>query len=90
MDDLILHVPGDSVFVHSLAQLHFNFFHAAFRTLESECAPQFFRFAAAETGGEHGHAQQLFLKQRHAECALEHGFERGMRISDALAPLPSL
>ena len=49
-----------------------------------------FGFAARESGGDHGHAQQLLLKQRHAQRAAQHRFERGMQTIGrfpALAPV---
>ena len=61
---------------HAGAQPGFDFFHAGLRALEAHGAAQFFGFAAGEVGGDHGDAQQLFLKKRNAERALEHGFER--------------
>jgi len=57
------------------------------RTFESHGAAQIFRFASAKVGGDHGDAQQLFLKKWDAECALEHGFERRMGIRDFFASL---
>src|SRR2546426_4294484 len=90
MDDLILNVPGDAILIHSLPQLHFDFFHAFLGSLEAERAAQLFRFAAAESGGDHRHTQQLFLKQRYTQCPFEYRLERRMRVTDSLASLPSL
>ena len=79
-----------SVSLHAAAQLYLDFFHARFGALESEGAAQFFRFAARESRGNHGHAQQLFLKQRHAQRAREHRFERRMQTIGRLASLAAL
>ena len=83
-------VGGDSVVRHAGAQLGFDFAHARLRAFEAHGAAQFFGFAAAEVGGDHGHAQQLLLKQRYAQRAFEHGFERGMRIRDVFASLAAM
>ena len=90
MDDLVLNFAGDSVLIHSLPQLHLDFFHASFRPLEAERAAQLFGFAARESGGDHCHSEQLFLKQRYAQRPLEHRLARRMGIGDALAFLPPL
>src|SRR5437667_10613695 len=87
MDDLVLNFASDAVLIHSLTQLHFNFFHASLGPLEAERAAQFFRFAAAESGRDHRHSQQLFLKQRYAQSPFEDRLERRMRISHRIASL---
>src|SRR5437867_13342053 len=90
MDDLVLNFAGDTVLIHSLTQLHFNFFHASLGLLEAERTAQFFRFAAAESGRDHRHSQQLFLKQRYAQSPSEERLEWLMRIRHVFASLPSL
>ena len=75
---------------HAGAEFGFDFFHAGLRAFESHGAAQFFGFASGEVGGDHGEAQQLFLKKRNAERALQHGFERGMGIGDFFASLAAL
>src|SRR6059036_209079 len=90
MDDLILNVAPDAVSIHSLPQLHFDFLHSSFGPLEAECAAQFFRFAAAESGRDHRHSQQLFLKQRYTQCSFENRLERRMGVTYSLASLPPL
>src|SRR5206468_8457095 len=47
--------------------------------------PQIFGLAAGKSRRDHGHAQQLLLKQRHAEGARENRLERRMRIPHRLA-----
>ena len=65
--------------VHASAQFHLDVLHARFGALEAQGAAQFFGFASRESGGDHGHAQQLLLKQRHAQRARQHGLERWMQ-----------
>src|SRR5580658_10778559 len=89
-DDLLLCFAEDSVTLHASAQLFFDPFHSRFRTFEAHRAAQLLRFAAGKVGGDHGHAQQLLLKQRHAQRSAEHGFKRWMWIRDRLSALPSL
>ena len=62
MNDLVLHIARDSVFIHAFPQLHLDFFHAPFGPLESERPAQFLGLTAAEARRDHGHSQQLFLK----------------------------
>jgi hypothetical protein len=82
----VLHFAGDAVARHAGAQLHFDIGHALFGAFEAHGAAQFLGFAARESGGDHGHAQQLLLKQRHAERAAQHRFERGMQTIGASRP----
>ena len=79
-DNLILSGRFNSIARHAVAQLHLDFLHALFRTLEAERPAQFLAFASGESRRDDGHAQQLFLKQRHAERAFQHRLKRGMRI----------
>jgi hypothetical protein len=60
--------------------------HALHGAAHAHGAAQLLGFGAGETGHRHGHAQQLLLKERHAEGALQHRFERRMRITDLLFP----
>ena len=60
------------------------------RALEAHGAAQFFGLAAGEAGGDHRHAQQLLLKQRHAQRALQHRLERGMQAVRLFPALPAL
>ncbi len=89
-NDFFLRFRRDAVVRHAGAQLGFDFAHARLRALEAHGAAQFFRLASGEVGGDHRHAQQLFLKERDAERALEHGFERWVRIGDVFASLAAL
>ena len=74
-DDPLGGLAGDAVARHPLAQLHLDMFHPPLGSLEPERAPQILRLSAGEAGRDHRHAQQLFLKERHAERAREHRFE---------------
>ena len=66
LHDLFLRLRIDLISLHAAPKLYLHFFHARFGTLESEGAAQLLRFASSESSGDHGHAQQLFLKKRHA------------------------
>ena len=86
----VLRLAGDAVALHAGAQAAFDILHALLRALEAEGAAQFLGLAAGEAGGDHGHAQQLLLEERHAERAREHGFERGVHAVRRFAALPPL
>ena len=79
-DDLLRRVAGDALARHAVAQLHFDLLHPLLGSLEADRAAQLLGLAAGESGGDHRHAQQLFLKQRHAERARENRLERRMRM----------
>ena len=89
-NDFFLRFRGDSVLRHAGAEPGFDFAHAGLRAFEAHGAAEFFGFASGEVGGDHGDAQQLLLKERNAERALEHGFERRVRVSDCFASLAAL
>src|ERR1019366_3450476 len=89
-DDLLLRFGRDAIALHARAQLDLDIAHAHLAALEAEGAPQFLSFATAEAGGNHGHAQQLLLKERHPQRALQYRLQRGMRIDDGLPSLPAL
>ena len=74
--------------VHARAQLHFDIRHALFRALEAHGAAQLLGLAAGESGRDHGHAQQLLLKQRHAQRPPQHRLERGMQAIRRFPALP--
>ncbi len=82
--------PRDAVALHARAQLHFDIRHALFRALEAHGAAQLLGLAARESGGDHRHAQQLLLKQRHAQRAPQHRFERGMQAIGRFPALPAV
>ena len=88
--DLVLCLRADAIACHALSQLYFDFFHARFRTFEAERTPQFFGFATAKARADHRHLEQLFLKERHPQRALQHEFKRRMRIFDRLASQPAI
>ena len=62
---------------HAGAQFGFDFFHAGFRSFEAHGAAQIFGFAAGEVCGDHGDAQQLFLKERNSQRASRTGSSEG-------------
>ena len=66
----------------------FDLRHPLRRSLEAHRAAQFLRLAAGEIRDDHRHAQQLLLKQRHAERALEHRLEQRMRVRHGLVAAP--
>ena len=73
--------PVNPVPRHAVAQLHLDLLHPPFGSLEAHRAPQLFGLPAGESGRHHRDAQQLLLKQRHAERARENRLERRMRDS---------
>ena len=75
-DDLLLRLAGDAVLRHALAAASTSISRIRFSDrFEPKRAAQFFGFAAGEIGGNHGHAQQLLLKQRHTQSAFKHRFQ---------------
>ncbi len=87
-EDLFRRAAGDALPRHSIAQLPLDLLHAALGALEAERAPQLLRLTAAEPRRDHRHPQQLFLKQRNAERALEDRLQRRMRIRHGLVAAP--
>ena len=85
-DDLLRRLAGNPLRRHALAQLDLNLLHPFLGSLEAHRAPQIFGLPAGEAGGHHRQAQQLLLKERDAERALEDRLERGMRILHRFAP----
>ena len=73
---------GDAVAGHAGAQAAFEVPHALHGAAHADGAAQFFGFGAGEVGDDHGHAEQLFLKERHTEGSLEHWLEQRMRVGD--------
>ena len=88
--DILLRLPGDAVARHAGAQLDFDIRHALFGALEAHGAAQLLGLAAGEAGGDHRHAQQLLLKQRHAQRPPQHRFERGMQAIERFPALPAI
>src|SRR6266567_9496258 len=52
-------------------------------------APQLVGLARREAGGDNGELHHLLLENRHAECALEHAFNRVAGVRDGLERLPA-
>src|SRR5256885_5635390 len=55
-----------------------------------ECASQFLRFPARETGGDHGDSQQLFLEQRYTQSSFENRDQRRMWVGNRFLSHPPL
>ena len=89
LHDAILRLADDAVGGHAGAQPRLDFLHARFGALESHGAAQFLGFAAGEIRHDHGHAQQLLLKQRHTERPLQHRLQRRMQACGFFAALPA-
>src|SRR6185312_14945298 len=68
-DNLFLRLPENSVSRQALSQFHFDQFHASLRTFETKRAAQFFSLASGKAGADHGHPQELLLKQRYSKGA---------------------
>ena len=77
-------LAGDAVGGHAAAQLAFQILHARHGAAHADGAAQLFGFAAGEVGDDHRHADELLLKERNAEGALEHGLQQRMRVRDRL------
>src|ERR1700722_17375989 len=65
-DDLLLRFRREAVALHARTKLDLDIAHAFFAAFEAKGTPQFFRPAAAEPSGNHCHAQQLLLEERHS------------------------
>ena len=89
LHDLLLRLARDAVRFHAATQVLLHLFHPRFRTLESHRAAQIFRFTPGKSCGDHGHPQQLLLKEWYAQRSPEHRLKRRMRIRDRLATLPA-
>jgi hypothetical protein len=74
--------------VHARAQPPLQVLHPLHRPPHAHRSPQLLGLRAAETRHRHRHAQQLLLKQRHAQRPLQHRFQRRMRIRHLLLALP--
>ena len=90
LNDGILHHARDAIAGHACAQFDFNLGHAFLGAFEAEGAAQLLGFAAAELRGDHGDAQELLLKQRDAQRALEHGFEQRVQAGDFFLALAAV
>ena len=88
--DLVLHRPLDAVPPHSRAQLGLDLGHAFLGALEAHGATQLLGLASGETGDGHGHAQKLFLEQRHAQRPFQNGLKRRVRILHGLPARASI
>ena len=66
----------DAVGRHARAQLAFKILHALPGAAHAHGAAQLLGLRAGKVGDGHGHAQQLLLKERHAQRALQHRLQR--------------
>ena len=87
LHDGVLRLSADAVLLHAGAQADLDVAHPRLGAFEAHRAPQLLGLAPAETGGDHRHAQKLFLKQRDAQRAAQHRLQRRMQ---ALGLLPAL
>src|ERR1019366_8417390 len=71
-NDLLLRFARDTVALHARAQLHLDVAHAQLAALEAHRATQLFRLSTRESGSDHGHAQELLLKERYPKRAFQH------------------
>ena len=67
---------------HAGAKAAFEIAHALHGAAHADGAAELFSLRAGEAGNDHGHAQKLLLKERHAEGSLEHGLEQRVRVGD--------
>ena len=88
--DLVLDGAGDAALTHAAAQALLDHRHPLPRAFEAHRPPQLLGLAAGEAGSLHGHAQELLLKQRHAEGALQDRLQTGVGVGDGLAALAAL
>ena len=89
-DDFILHRDVDIALRHAETQSVADGFHAFVGTFEGHGAAQFIGFGAIEAGDDHGHAENLFLKERNAEGARKDGFEGGVDEVDGFAAVAAV
>ncbi len=90
LDDVLLRLRRDAVARHALPQFHLDVAHAQLAALEAHGAAQLLGFAAGKARGDHRHAQQLFLEERHAQSPLQHRFQRRVRVGHRLTSLAAL
>ena len=87
LDDFVLGFRGQAVGGHAGAELDFEVLHALPGAAHADGAAQLFGFGSGEIGDGHGDAEELLLKERDAEGALEHGLERRVRVGDRFPAL---
>ncbi len=75
---------------HAGAQILFDFLHAFGGALESHGAPELLGLSAGKSRCRHGHADELFLEQWHAQGALQDRLQTGVRIGDRRAAVAAL
>src|SRR6185503_15936064 len=88
-NDLVLFLSGDSVSTQAFTQLPLDYLHARFRAFETKRASQLFSLAPRKAGADHGHAQELLLKQRHSERAFQDRLQQWVRVSHGFPALSS-
>src|SRR5262249_58009983 len=76
LDDFFLGFRRNAVGSHAGAEFGFDLAHAGLRALESHGTAEVFGFASGEVGGDHGDAQELFLRSEERRVGKE-GNSRG-------------
>jgi hypothetical protein len=80
--DFVLDEEIDVALGHADAEFGRDGGHAFVGAFEGHRATELIGFRAIESGDDHGHAEDLFLKERDAEGASEDGFEGRMDVVD--------
>ena len=88
-DDAVLRLFIKPVRRHTGTHLGFQLLHACHRTPHPHCLSQLFGLGAGKVRDHHRHAQQLFLKQRHAQRSTKRVFKQRMRIRHSFLALPA-
>ncbi len=81
-DDDFLGFGGDVVGGHAGAELEHELAHALEGAAHADGFAELFGFGAGEVADDHGHAEELLLKEGDAEGAFEDGLEGGDGVGD--------
>ncbi len=84
MEEPVGEIALDPVALHAVEQPVVQLRHLLVRALVPHGAAQFVRLPGRETGSLDRQAHALFLEERHAQGALEHRLQLGMRIGHGL------
>jgi len=90
LDDLVLDEEVDVALGHAVTEFVADCVHAFVGAFEGHRAAEFIGLSAIEARDDHGHAENLFLKERDAESAAEDGFEGGVNEIDCFAAVASV
>ena len=83
-NDLVLGFAGEALGSHAFAKAFFDLHHALGGALEAHGSAQFLGLTAAETRSDHRDLEQLFLKNRDAQCSFENRSQRFVGVDDGL------